>query len=74
MDEKPLQFLHSTFFHYANNFEVPEEEWDDGATLCDPDGVLLEAGGTRSVSMRIVSSRRPASSIRLSSWSRIAVS
>ena len=25
VDEKPLQFLHSTFFHYANNFEVPEE-------------------------------------------------
>jgi hypothetical protein len=25
VDEKPLHFLHSTFFHYANNFEVPEE-------------------------------------------------
>ncbi|HET7532546.1 MAG TPA: iron transporter [Nocardioidaceae bacterium] len=25
VDEKQLQFLHSTFFHYANNFEVPEE-------------------------------------------------
>lgn len=25
VDEKPLQFLHSTFFHYANNFEVPED-------------------------------------------------
>ena len=25
VDEKRLNFLHSTFFHYANNFEVPEE-------------------------------------------------
>lgn len=25
VDEKPLHFLHSAFFHYANNFEVPEE-------------------------------------------------
>lgn len=25
VDEKPLHFLHSTFFHYANNFVVPEE-------------------------------------------------
>lgn len=25
VDEKQLQFLYSTFFHYANNFEVPED-------------------------------------------------
>lgn len=25
VDEKQLQFLHSTFFHYANNFRIPEE-------------------------------------------------
>ena len=25
VDEKELNFLHSTFFHYANNFEVPED-------------------------------------------------
>jgi hypothetical protein len=25
VDEKELEFLHSTFFHYANNFEVPED-------------------------------------------------
>jgi len=25
VDEESLHFLHSTFFHYANNFEVPKE-------------------------------------------------
>lgn len=38
VDEKPLNFLYSTFFHYANNFEVPEEgTYTLRATLGAPD-------------------------------------
>jgi hypothetical protein len=37
VDEKRLHFLHSTFFHYANNFEVPEDgHYTLRATLGDP--------------------------------------
>jgi hypothetical protein len=38
VDEKELEFLHSTFFHYANNFEVPEDgTYTLRATLGAPD-------------------------------------
>jgi hypothetical protein len=33
-----------TWEDWLRHFEVPEEEWDDGATLCDPDGVLPNVG------------------------------
>lgn len=37
VDEKELHFLHSTFFHYANNFEIPKEgEYTLRATLGSP--------------------------------------
>jgi hypothetical protein len=29
---------------WARHFEVPEQEWDDGASLVDPDGVLPPVG------------------------------
>jgi len=38
VDEKELEFLHSTFFHYANNVEVPEDgTYTLRATLGAPD-------------------------------------
>jgi hypothetical protein len=38
VDEKELTFLHSTFFHYADNFEVPEGgTYTLRATLGAPD-------------------------------------
>ncbi|HSE10691.1 MAG TPA: iron transporter [Nocardioidaceae bacterium] len=38
VDEKELHFLHSTFFHYANNFEIPEDGvYTLRATLGAPD-------------------------------------
>ena len=33
-----------TWEDWARHFEVPEEEWDDGASLVDPDGVLPSIG------------------------------
>ncbi len=37
VDEKQLHFLYSTFFHYANNFEVPEDgKYTLRATLGEP--------------------------------------
>ena len=29
-----------TIEDWLRDFDVPEDEWDDGAALCDPDGVL----------------------------------
>ena len=29
---------------WARHFDIPEDEWDDGASLVDPDGVLPPVG------------------------------
>jgi hypothetical protein len=34
----------ATWEDWFRHFEVPEEEWNDGASLCDPDGVLPNVG------------------------------
>lgn len=56
VDEQPLEFYHSTFFHYANNFHVPEAgTYTLRATLGSPgfrrhgdesDGPALDEGVT----------------------------
>ena len=33
-----------TWADWARHFEVPEDEWDDGASLVDPDGALPPIG------------------------------
>lgn len=42
--EKPPPQGWTTWEDWLRHFEVPEEEWDDGANLCDPDGVLPDVG------------------------------
>jgi Glyoxalase-like domain len=34
----------ATWEDWLRHFDVPEEEWDDGAVLVDPDGVLPRVG------------------------------
>ncbi len=42
--DKPPPEGWDTWEDWLRHFEVPEEEWDDGANLCDPDGVLPGVG------------------------------
>ena len=42
--DKPPPEGWDTWEDWLRHFEVPEEEWDDGANLCDPDGVLPGIG------------------------------
>ena len=42
--EKPPPEGWDTWEEWLRHFEVPEEEWDDGASLCDPEGVLPNVG------------------------------
>jgi hypothetical protein len=42
--ERPPPEGWDTWEAWLRHFDVPEEEWDDGASLCDPDGVLPNVG------------------------------
>jgi hypothetical protein len=39
VEKPPPEGWHS-WEDWLRHFEVPEDEWDTGASLCDPDGVL----------------------------------